>query len=131
MGGPINFFENGIPKTSYCPHGKPIQKIGNHNQNETSQNRLALVGKGDCILSYLFNLHTEYIHVLREAEVGEPDHDFKIEERNINSLCYAEDNTQLTEGANNLQVLLMKVEEHNEKNGTKVKYKEDQIHGNR
>lgn len=61
----------------------------------------------------------------------EDEHDLKIERRNINCLGYAEDTILLIESVNNLQVLLMKVEEHNEKNGTKIKYKEDQIHDNR
>ena len=80
------------------------------------------IGKGvghDCILSpCLFNLYAEYIMWnagLKEAQAG-----IKIAGRNINNLRYADDTTLMAESKEELNSLLMKVKEENEKAGLKL-----------
>ena len=71
------------------------------------------IGKEICqgyIMSpYLFNFYAEYI--MRNAGLNESEAGIKIEGRNINSLRYADDTTQMAESKEELKSLLMKVNE--------------------
>jgi len=58
---------------------------------------------------YLFNFYAEYI--MRNAGLDESEAGIKIEGRNINSLRYADDTTQMAESKEELKSLLMKVKE--------------------
>ena len=80
-------------------------------------------GKGvrqGCILSLcLFNLYAEYIMQMPgwmdEAQAG-----IKIAGRNIDNFKYADDTTLMAESKEELNSLLMKVKEENEKAGLKL-----------
>ena len=78
-------------------------------------------GKGvrqGCILSpCLFNLYAEYI--MRNAGLEEAQAGIKIDRRNINNLRYGDD-TNLMAESEELNRLLMKVKEENEKVGFKL-----------
>ena len=83
-------------------------------------------GKGlrwGCILSpCLFNLHTEYI--IWNAELDDSQAGIKIKKRNSNKLRYADDTTLMAEREEELESLLMKMKEENEKkNGIKLSIK--------
>ena len=72
-----------------------------------------------CILSpSLFNLYAEYI--MQNARLDEAQVGIKTDGRNINNLRYAEDITLVTESEEELNSLLMKVKEENEKAGLKL-----------
>ena len=72
-----------------------------------------------CILSpCLFNFYAEYI--MWNAGLDEAQAGIKIEERNINSLRYADDTTLMAESEEELKSLLMKVKEESEKVGWKL-----------
>ena len=75
------------------------------------------IGKGvsqGCLLSpCLFNLYAEYI--MRNAGLGEGQTGIKIARRNINNLRYTDDTTLMAESEEELQSLLLKVKEENEK----------------
>ena len=80
------------------------------------------IGKGvwqGCVLSpCLSNFYAEYIMWyagLDEAQAG-----IKFAGRNINNLRYADDTTLIAESEEELQSLLMKVKEENEKAGLKL-----------
>ena len=86
-------------------------------------------GKGvcqGCILSTcLFNLNAEYIMInagLDEAQAG-----IKIARRNINKLIYADDTTLMSESAEELKSLLMKVKVESEKVGLKLNIQKTKI----
>ena len=82
------------------------------------------IGKG-CILSLcLFNLYAEYI--MRNAGLDEAQTGIKIARRNINNLRYADDTTLMAE-SEELQRLLMKMKEGNEKVGLKLNIQETKI----
>ena len=67
-----------------------------------------------CILSPCsFNLYAEYI--MQNAGLNEAQAGIKIAERNINNLRYADDTTLMAESEEELNSLLMKVKEENEK----------------
>ena len=66
----------------------------------------------------LFNLYAEYI--MRNAGLEETQAGFKIAERNINNLRYADDTTLMAESEEELKSLLMKVQEESEKAGLKL-----------
>ena len=74
------------------------------------------IGKGlhqGCILSsWLFILYAEYI--IRNAGLDEGQAGFKIVERNINNLRYADDTTLMGESEEELKSPLMKVKEESE-----------------
>ena len=78
-------------------------------------------GKGvhqGCIPSpCLFNLYAEYI--MRNARLDEAEARIKIARRNINNLRYTDDTTFMAE-SEELNSLLMKVKEENEKAGLKL-----------
>ena len=80
------------------------------------------IGKGvwqGCILSpCLFNFYTEYI--MQNARLGESQAGIKITRRNINSLRYAKDTTQMEEIEEELKSFLMSVKEESEKAGLKL-----------
>jgi len=67
---------------------------------------------------YLFNFYAEYI--MRNAGLDESEAGIKIEGRNINSLRYADDTTQMAESKEELKSLLMKVKEQSEKVSLKL-----------
>ena len=72
-----------------------------------------------CILSpCLFNLYAKYI--MQNARLDESQAGIKIARRNINNLRYADDSTLMAESKEELQSLLMKVKEENEKAGLKL-----------
>ena len=84
-------------------------------------------GKGvhqGCILSpCLFSLYAEYIMrnaVLEEAQAG-----IKIARRHINNLRYADDTNLMAESEEELNRLLMKGKEENEKVGFKAQHSEN------
>ena len=83
------------------------------------------IGKGvhqGCILSpCLFNLYAEYN--MWNAELEESQAGIKIAWRNINSLRYADDTTQMAESEEELKTLLMKVKEESENAGLKLNIK--------
>ena len=67
-----------------------------------------------CILSpYLFNLYAEYI--LQNAGLDEAQAGIQIAGRNINNLRYADDTILIAESEEELNSLLMKMKEENEK----------------
>ena len=87
------------------------------------------IGKGvcqGCILSpCLFNLCAEYI--MRNAGLEETQAGIKIARKNINNLRYADDTTIMAESEEELQSLLMKVKEENEKVGLKLNIQKTKI----
>ena len=80
------------------------------------------IGEGvcqGCILSCcLFNLHAEYI--MQSARLTEAQAGVRIARRNVSNLTYADDTTLMAENEEELESLLMKVEEENEKIGLKL-----------
>ena len=86
-------------------------------------------GKGvhqGCILSpCLFNFSAEYI--MLNARRDETQVGTKIAGRNINNLRYADDTTFMTESAEELKSLLMKVKEESEKVGLKFNIQKAKI----
>ena len=82
------------------------------------------IGKG-CILSLcLFDLYAEYI--MRNAGLDEAQTGIKIAGRNINNLRYADDTTLMAE-SEELQRLLTKMKEENEKVGLKLNIQKTKI----
>ena len=63
----------------------------------------------------LFNLYAE--HIIRNAGLDEAQAGIKIARRNINNLSYADDTILKVESKEDLESLLMKVKEENEKIG--------------
>ena len=63
----------------------------------------------------LFNLYAE--HVMWNAGLDEAQAGIKIARRNINNLSYADDTILTVESKEDLESLLMKVKEENEKIG--------------
>ena len=80
------------------------------------------IGKGahqGCILSpCLFNLNAEYI--TRNAELEEAQAGIKIAGRNSNNLRYTDNNIFMTECAEELNSLLVRMKEESEKAGLKL-----------
>ena len=74
----------------------------------------------------LFNFYAEYIR--RNAGLEETQAGIKISRRNINNLRYANDTTLMAE-SEELQSLLMKVKEENEKVGLKLNIQKTKDHG--
>ena len=72
----------------------------------------------------LFNFYAEYI--MRKAGLEEAQAGIKIAGRNINNLRYAEDMTLRAE-SKELESLLMKVKEENEKVGLKLNIQKTKI----
>ena len=62
--------------------------------------------------------YTEYI--MRNISLKQTQAAIKIAGRNINNLRYADDTTLMAENEEELQSLLMKVKEENEKDGSKI-----------
>ena len=87
------------------------------------------IGKGvreGCILSpCLFNSYAE--HIMRNAGLEEAQAGIKIPGRNINHLRYADDTTLMAESEEELESLLMKVKEENEKVGLKLNIQKTKI----
>ena len=72
-----------------------------------------------CILSpYLFYLYVE--DIMRNASQDESKAGIKISKININNLRYADDTTLMAESKEELNSLLLKVKEENEKAGLKL-----------
>ena len=82
------------------------------------------IGKEICqgyIMSpYLFNFYAEYI--MRNAGLNESEAGIKIEGRNINSLRYADDTTQMAESKEELKSLLTKVRGESKKSQLKTQH---------
>ena len=70
-----------------------------------------------CVVTLLFNLHTEYI--MRNAGLEETQAGITIARRNINNFRYADDTTLMAE-SKELKSLLMKVKEESEEVGLKL-----------
>ena len=87
------------------------------------------IGKGvsqGCILSpCLFNLYAEYI--MRNAGLDEAQAGIKIAGRNVNNLRYADDTTLMAENEEELERLLMRVKEENEKAGLKLNIQKTKV----
>ena len=75
------------------------------------------------IVTLLFNLYAEYI--MRNAGLDEAQAGIKIAKRNINHLGYADD-TLMAE-SEELESLLMKVKEENEKVGLKLNIQKTKV----
>ena len=75
--------------------------------------------------SCLFNFFAEYI--LRNAGLEEAQAGIKIAGRNINNLRYADDNTLMAEGEEELKSLLMNVKEESEKVVLKLNIRKTKI----
>ena len=73
----------------------------------------------------LFNLYAEYI--IRNSRLEEAQAGIKIAGRNINNLRYADDTTLMAESKKELNSLLMKVTEENEKVGLKLNIQNTKI----
>ena len=71
----------------------------------------------------LFNFYAEYI--MWNPGLDESQAKIKIARRNINNLRYADNITLVAESKEELNSLLMKVEEENEKAGLKVNIQEN------
>ena len=79
-----------------------------------------------CILSpCLFNLYAEYI--MRNARLHESQAGIKIAGRNINNLRYADDTILMAENKEELESLLRRVKEENEKAGLKLNIQRTKI----
>ena len=76
------------------------------------------VPQGCILLLCLFNFYAEYI--MRNAGLDEAQAGIKIARRNSNHLRYADDTTLMAERKEELNSLLMKVKEENEKPGLKL-----------
>ena len=79
------------------------------------------IGKGVCqgVLSPgFFNLYAEYI--MQNARLEEAQAGIKIGGRTISNLRYADDTTLMAKSKEDLNSLLMKVKEENEKAGLKL-----------
>ena len=87
------------------------------------------IGKGvyqGCILSpYLFYLYVE--DIMQNASQDESKAGIKISKRNINNLRYADDTTLMAESKEELNSLLLKVKEDNEKAGLKLNIQKPKI----
>ena len=79
------------------------------------------------LLSYLFNLNTEYI--MRNARLDEAQARIKIARRNINNLRYADDTTLVAESKEELINLLTNVEEKSWKSWLKTQHSKNKDHG--
>ena len=73
----------------------------------------------------LFNFYAEYI--MQKAELDESQAKIKLAKRNINNLRYADDTTLMAESANELNSLLLRVKEENEKPGFKLNIQKTKI----
>ena len=78
------------------------------------------VRQGCILLPCLFNLYAEYI--MRNAGLDEAQAGIKMAGRDINNLRYADDTTLMAENEE-LERLLMRVKEENEKAGLKLTIK--------
>ena len=79
-----------------------------------------------CILSpRLFNLYAEYI--MQNTGLDEAQAGIKIARRNVNNLRYADDTTLMAESEEELNSLLMKVKDENEKAGLKLNFQKTKI----
>ena len=76
---------------------------------------------------YLFNLHAEYVTLMRIAGLDEAQAGIKIAGRNINNLSSADDTTLMPENEEELKSLLMKVKEESEKAGLKLRIQKTKI----
>ena len=64
---------------------------------------------------------------MRNAGLEEAQSGFKIAERNVNNLRYADDTTLMAESEEELKSLLMKVKEESEKVGLKLNIQKTKI----
>ena len=83
------------------------------------------VCQGDILSPSSFNLHREYI--MWNARLDEAHAGIKIAGRNINNLRYANDTTLMAGSEEELNSLLMKVKEENEKAGLKLNIQKTKI----
>ena len=83
------------------------------------------IGQGCILSSCLFNLYAEYM--MRNASLDETQAGIKIVGRNINNFRYADDTTLMVKSEKELNSLLMKVKEENEKAGLKLNIQKTKI----
>ena len=111
-----NSSREGHIKPPYLPPEKSVCISRSKSQNRTGTDWFQIrkeVCQG-CILSpYLFNLYAEYI--LQNAGLDEAQAGIQIAGRNINNLRYADDTILIAESEEELNSLLMKMKEENEK----------------
>ena len=112
----------GNNRSPYLPLEKSVCRSRSNSRTGHGTTHLFQIGKGvsqGCILSpSLFNLYTGYI--MKNARLDEAQAGIKIAGRNINNLRYADDITLMAESYEELNSLLMKVKEGNEKAGLKL-----------
>ena len=72
-----------------------------------------VVHQGSILSPNLFNFYAKYI--MWNSRLDESKTWISISRRNINSLRYADDTTQMAQSEEELKSLLMKVKEENEK----------------
>ena len=77
------------------------------------------------IVTLLFNLYAEY--VMRNAGLEEAHAGIKIARRNINNIRYADNTTLMAESEEELNSLLIKVKEENDKVGLKLNIQKTKI----
>ena len=82
------------------------------------------VRQGCILLPCLFNLYAEYI--MRNAGLDEAQAGIKMAGRDINNLRYADDTTLMAENEE-LERLLMRVKEENEKAGLKLNIQKTKV----
>ena len=73
----------------------------------------------------MFNLYAE--HILRNAELDEPQAGIKIGRRNINNLRHVDDTTLTAESKEELKSFLMRVKEDSERASLKLSIKKTKI----
>jgi len=83
------------------------------------------VFQGCILLPYLFYLYVE--DIMQNASQDESKAGIKISKRNINNLRYADDTTLMAESKEELNSLLLKVKEDNEKAGLKLNIQKSKI----
>ena len=107
--------------THYLPPAKPVcrsEAIVRTGHGTKDWFQIGKRVRQGCILSpCLFNFYAEYI--IRNAGLDDSQAGMKIARRNINNLKYADDNTLMAEGEEELKSLLMRVKEESEKAGLK------------
>ena len=107
-----NSLRDGNNRPHFLPPEKPVCRSRSNSQNQTWNNGLIpnwerSICQGCILTPCLFNLYTEYI--MQNAMLDETQTGIKVDNRNINSLRYADDTTLMAESKEELKSLLMKM----------------------